>query len=74
MDEAPPAHRPGLEKLIARMNGVRAKAASPLEAAVAAARLMVESLDALHAQFAQLSEASAAWQTALLLKKLRDAK
>ncbi len=71
VDDAPLAHRPGLEKLIARMEGVRATAASPLDAAVAAARLMVESVDALHGQLTQLAEATAAWQTAVLLQKLR---
>ena len=71
LDDAPPVHRPGLQKLIARMDGVRATAASPLDAAVAAARLMVESMEALDGQFEQLAEAAAAWQTALLLKKLR---
>ena len=74
LDDAPPLHRPGLEKLIDRMNIARAAAASPLDAAVAAARLMVESMDALHGQFTQLAEATAAWQTALLMKKLRRTK
>lgn len=71
MNDAPPAHRPGLEKLIARMDGVRAAAATPLEAAIAAARLMAESVETLQAQFSELAEASAAWQTALLMKKLQ---
>ncbi len=74
LDDAPPAHRPNLEKLIVRMDAVRATAASPLEAAIGAARLMSESLDALRDQFSQLNEATAVWQTALLLKRLRSSK
>ena len=74
VDDAPPAHRPGLEKLIARMDEVRARAVSPVDAAVAAARLMVESVDALQNQFTVLAEETAALQTALLLKRLRNAR
>ena len=74
LDEAPAAHRPGLEKLVARMDRARAAAATPAEAAIAAARLMIDSLEALHGQFAELAEATAAWQTTLLLKKLRNTK
>lgn len=72
LDEAPPAHRPALVKLIARMDDVRVSAASPLEAAIGAARLMAESVEALRGQFTELNAATAAWQTAVLLKRLRS--
>ena len=71
IDHAPEIHRPELERLRKRMDEARAEAATPIEAAAAAARLMVDSCVRLRAAMAPLANASAGLQTAVLLSKFR---
>lgn len=71
IDSAPEIHRPGLELLRDRMDLARAEAASPIEAAAAASRLMVDSCVRLRAAMVPLANASAGLQTAVLLSKFR---
>ena len=71
IDSAPEVHRPSLEILRERMDDARADAATPIEAAAAASRLMVDSCVRLRAAMAPLANASAGLQTAALLSKFR---
>ena len=71
VDEAPPAHRPALEKLLCRIEETRAAAATPMEAAVAASRMMQESVGRLHATWEQAREAVAGLQTSLIIERMR---
>ena len=71
IDGAPEMHRASLERLRERMEQARAEAASPIEAAAAASRLMVDSCIRLRAAMAPLANASAGLQTAVLLSKFR---
>lgn len=71
IDSAPEIHRPSLEMLRERMEAARAESATPIEAAAAASRLMVDSCIRLRAAMAPLANASAGLQTAVLLSKFR---
>lgn len=71
IDSAPEIHRPGLALLRERMDDARADAVTPIEAAAAASRLMVDSCVRLRAAMAPLATASAGLQTAALLSKFR---
>lgn len=71
IDSAPAIHRPDMERLRKRMDEVRADAATPVEAAAAASRLMVDSCIRLRAAMAPLASASAGLQTVVLLSKFR---
>jgi hypothetical protein len=68
---APEVHRPGLELLRERMDQARAEATTPIEAATAAFRLMVDSCSRLRAAMVPLAEASAGLQTTVLLSRFR---
>lgn len=72
--EAPREQQPALERLIMRMEDARAGAATPLEAAVAASRMMIDSVEAMRNELTHLLEGTAARQTAILMDKLRRAR
>jgi hypothetical protein len=71
VDGAPPSHRPALEKLLCRIEETRAAAATPMEAVVAASRMMQESVGKLHATWEQARQAVAGLQTSLIIERLR---
>lgn len=71
IDHAPEIHRAALEELLTRINIVRAEADTPLEAAINASRMMVDSCLRLRTAMGELAGASAALQTAVLLDKFR---
>jgi len=71
VDSAPEMHRAALENLLDKINVVRAQAGSPLEAAISASRLMIDSCLRLRGAMGELVNASAALQTAVLLDKFR---
>ncbi|MES2830408.1 MAG: DUF3135 domain-containing protein [Pseudomonadota bacterium] len=71
IDNAPEIHRAGLEALLDRINIVRAEAGTPLEAAIAASRMMVDSCLKLREAMVDLATANAALQTTVLLDKFR---
>lgn len=71
IDGAPEIHRASLELLRERIDHARAGAATPIEAAAAASRLMVESCVRLREAMAPLATASAGLQAAVLLSKFR---
>ena len=71
IESAPTAHQQALEELFDEINVIRNEATSPLEAAVNASRLMVDSCVRLRAAMGELLDANAALQTAVLLDKFR---
>lgn len=71
IDNAPACHRPALEIVYQQIEAVRANAATPMEAAVGASRMMLESCAVLRDSLSQLVEATAAMETAVILKKFR---
>jgi hypothetical protein len=71
IDEAPLAHRARLERLIERIEAVHAAAPTPMEAAVAASRLMQESMAELLSAWGQARYAVAGLQATLVLQRYR---
>lgn len=71
VDNAPQIHRAALEDLLDRINIVREEAGSPLEAAISASRMMVDSCLKLRGAMVELANANAALQTVVLLDKFR---
>lgn len=71
---APAAHHEAAKNLLSRMEAVRSAAETPLEAAVAAARLMVESVVGLQVPLENLRAEMANYQTLKLLERLRAAR
>ncbi len=71
VDSAPEMHRAALEQLLERIDIVRAEADTPLEAAVNASRMMVDSCLKLRQAMGELAHANAALQTAVLLDRFR---
>ncbi|OWW22398.1 DUF3135 domain-containing protein [Noviherbaspirillum denitrificans] len=71
VDEAPLHHRPALERLLEQIETARAHAATPVEAAAIAFRMMQESVGRLHNSWEQALEAAAGLQAALLIERLR---
>ena len=71
IDEAAPAQRPALARLIARIDEARSSELPPIPAAIASTRRMLEQAAALNGELAHLAEETAAWQMHALLKKLR---
>jgi hypothetical protein len=71
VDYAPPEQRPALEQLLHRIDETRDAAATPLEAAAAASRMMQESVNRLGDAWEQARQAAAELQTAILLERLR---
>ncbi len=69
---AAPAHlRPALEHLVFRMDKARDGAATPLEAAAAASKLMMESLSQLQGAYEHLQYAGAGLETQLTMEKMK---
>lgn len=71
VQEAPPIHRPALEKLLQRMDAARDAAASPAEAAAVAFGMMQESVGRLQDAWEDAQVAVAGLQTSLLLQRLK---
>lgn len=71
VEYAPLEHRASLEQLLKRIEEARDAAASPMEAASKAFRMMQESVAQLHGGWEQALQAVAGLQTALLLERLR---
>lgn len=68
---APPAQRPALELLLSRLETARADAATPMDAAIVAFRLMQDSVGQLQCLWQQTQQAAAALQTSLLIARMR---
>lgn len=71
VDAAPPAQRPALELLVRRLEIVRAGAATPMDAATAAFRLMQDSVSQLHHVWQQTRQAVVGLQAAMIIARLR---
>jgi hypothetical protein len=69
---APPAQRPALELLLNRLEIARAGAATPMDAATIAFRLMQDSVGQLHTLWQQTRQAAAGLQTSLLIARVRS--
>jgi len=72
VDSAPATYRPSLERLLTRIEAAHQAAATPMEAAAVAFRMMGESVERLHDGWEQVREAVAELQTAALLAQLRS--
>lgn len=72
VDYAPVEHRQSLEQLVEHIETVRAAAASPMEAAISAFRMMQQSVTRLHGTWEQALHAVASLQTALIIERLRS--
>jgi Protein of unknown function (DUF3135) len=71
VDYAPAVHRPALEQLLCRIEEVRAKAETPLDAVMSATRMMQESVMRLQDGWEQARHAVAGLQTALIIEQVR---
>lgn len=71
VDSAPPEQRPALEKLLERIEVARSSAATPIEAAGIAFRMMRDSVNELNATWDQAMQEMAHLQTSLLIERLR---
>jgi hypothetical protein len=72
VEYAPPVHHPALERLLRRIEEARKTAATPMEAALIASRMMQESLSMLHNTWEEALHAVAGLQTALLIERMRS--
>lgn len=68
---APPVQRPALELLLERLESARSGAATPMEAAVVAFRLMQESVGQLQVIWRQTRQVVAGMETAILMARMR---
>lgn len=73
IDFAPPVHRASLEHLVQRIETARKEAASPMEAAASAFRMMQDSVEQLQDGWVQALHAVAGLQAALVIERVRDA-
>lgn len=71
VNQALPIYRPGLERLLARIEDARNDAATPMEAALASYRMMQESLDSLLISWNQAHYKLAELQSALVIERAR---
>ncbi len=71
VEQAPAAHHPALEQLLSRIETARDAAATPMEAVIAASRMMCGSVDQLHRAWQQAQHAVAGWQAATILERFR---
>jgi ABC-type transporter Mla subunit MlaD len=71
VEQAPTTHRPALDRLLSRIETARDAAATPMEAAVAASRMMADSVDQLHRAWQQAQHAVAGWQAATIIERFR---
>ena len=72
VDGAPLQHRATLEHLLEQIETARNNAASPMEAAMTAFRMMQESVDRLQGSWEQALEAVAGLQASLIIGRLRS--
>lgn len=68
---APPGQRPALELLVGRLDAARMNAGTPIEAAMAAFRMMQESVAQLHVIWSQTRRVVVGMETALLMTRMR---
>lgn len=71
VDDAPPSHRALLERLLDRIEAVHVAAATPMDAALAASRMMQESMGELLVSWGKARYAVAGLQTTVLLERFR---
>jgi len=71
VDAAPQVHRASLEQLLAEIESARATAASPIEAAAVAFRMMCASVERLQEGWEQALESVADLQAGLIIERLR---
>lgn len=71
VDFAPPEQRPALESLLDRIEVERAKARTPMEALLGAARMMHDSVKQLNSGWDRAREAVAGLQTAIVIERAR---
>jgi len=71
INAAPAVQRPGLERLVARIDATRASAGTPEQAAGMAFEMMAESLKELRQSWNQVCEALSELQTRLLIERVR---
>ena len=71
VDSAPQAHHASLERLLVRIEEARAAAATPMDAAVAASRMMQQSLGEMLGCWTDLHHVVAGAQTTLILERFR---
>lgn len=72
VDYAPLEHRASLEQLLKQIETARATAASPVEAASIAFRMMQDSVSRLNDGWEQAKEAVAGLQANLIIERLRN--
>ncbi|RJG04705.1 DUF3135 domain-containing protein [Noviherbaspirillum cavernae] len=72
LDGAPPVHHAALEQLLARIEAARDNAATPMEAVLAASRMMQDSMGELLTTWEQARHAVAGLQAATILQRLRQ--
>ncbi|WP_420475573.1 DUF3135 domain-containing protein [Noviherbaspirillum sp. ST9] len=72
VDEAPLRHRPSLERLLDQIETARASAATPMDAALIAFRMMQDSVARLQDNWTQALEAAAGLHAALIIERLRN--
>lgn len=68
---APPEQRPALEKLLVRIEETRNAADTPMDAVIAASRMMHESVGKLHDAWSRTQHAVAELQTTLMIERMR---
>ncbi len=68
---APPAQRPALEKLLTRIEETRDAADTPMDAVIAASRMMHESVGRLHQAWERAQIVVSELQTSLIIERLR---
>lgn len=71
VDSAPTAYRPSLERLLQHIEVAHQAAATPIEAATVAFRMMGDSVERLHAGWEQVRQVAAELHTAEIIAQLR---
>jgi hypothetical protein len=71
VESAPAHYRPSLELLLTKIEAARQVAATPIEAAQVAFRMMEKSVGQLADGWQQMHAAVAQWQAAMLIERLR---
>lgn len=71
IDFAPPVHRASLEQVLTQIETARAAAATPMEAAATAFRMMQDSVVRLQEGWEQALNAVAGLQAALVIERVR---
>lgn len=71
VESAPIQHRPALKKVLVRIEEARKTAATPMEAALVASRMMHESLGSLAVAWKQAQSRLASLQADLLIERCR---